>query len=143
VKKYNDVYFLADPALFVRNHYPLDERWLLLNEPLTLPAFLNGPLIYSTAVEYKVKPVFPDTFNMMTTKGSKISFGFKSDRATVIKNVALYIEQSPTHDSVLLKPQPDESTLYAIDHKFRRKGTYAVHIILDGSHALTYKVTVK
>jgi transglutaminase/protease-like cytokinesis protein 3 len=41
MRNFNDCYFLADPDLFVRNHYPLDSSWMLLAKKPTLHDFLN------------------------------------------------------------------------------------------------------
>uniref|UniRef100_A0A8D0DSS7 Transglutaminase-like domain-containing protein n=1 Tax=Salvator merianae TaxID=96440 RepID=A0A8D0DSS7_SALMN len=36
---YNEFYFLTHPALFINDHFPEDEKWQLLKEPLTLQQF--------------------------------------------------------------------------------------------------------
>lgn len=43
VRKYEDAYFLPDPEFFIRNHYPLEKNWTLLDNPPTLHEFLNAP----------------------------------------------------------------------------------------------------
>ncbi|HWA33665.1 MAG TPA: transglutaminase domain-containing protein, partial [Cyclobacteriaceae bacterium] len=45
--RFDDAYFLADPLLFIQNHYPLDPRWTLLKESPSLQWFLEAPLVYS------------------------------------------------------------------------------------------------
>jgi transglutaminase/protease-like cytokinesis protein 3 len=81
VRNFNDCYFLADPALFVRNHYPLDSSWMLLSKKPTLYNFLNRPLIYYGIYDYKIDQLFPETFDIVAVKGKTISFQF-SKKAT-------------------------------------------------------------
>lgn len=83
VKKYDDSYFLADPELFVRSHYPLDSTWMLLDNKPTLQAILNGPLIYRSAFQYNINPQFPETFDVTAKKGRPFHFG---SAKTMIKN---------------------------------------------------------
>ena len=37
----------------------------------------------------------------------------------------------------------DQNGLYYIEHSFGMKGTYVVHILLDGNYIVTYEVEVK
>ncbi|KAM6971799.1 LOW QUALITY PROTEIN: kyphoscoliosis peptidase-like [Aplochiton taeniatus] len=41
MKKYNDFYFLTDPEEFIDSHYPDEQRWQLLDPPISLKEF-NG-----------------------------------------------------------------------------------------------------
>ena len=143
VKKYNDVYFLTSADLFVRNHYPLDSAWMLLRDKPTLQWYLNAPLVYSTALEYNVRPLTPETFNVTVVKGTKVSFQFSSDKEINTDAIALYVEQTPTHDVVRSKSQEEKSRCYMIDHLFSKRGAYAVHIVVNDHHAFTYKINVE
>ena len=40
VKKYTDAYFLPDPTLFIRNHFPLDTTWMLMKQKNSLLSHL-------------------------------------------------------------------------------------------------------
>ena len=141
VKKFDDAYFLSEPTLFSRNHYPLDSQWILLKEKPNLHEFLNGPLVYSASFRYGVVPLAPESFNIDVTRETKVSFQFNKSSGNKFSNAALYLENSKTNDS-FTQHEKECGTSYSVDHKFLRKGRYAVHIVLDGSHVLTYNVRV-
>lgn len=140
VKKYNDSYFLLDPALFVRNHYPLDTAWMLLDHKPTLEMFLNRPLIYSGIFPYKIDQVFPETFTITASKGEPVSFRFEKKGEHSIEKVELNIDGKDY--SVHPKLYQDVSGQYCVDHTFTSKGRYVVHVLLDGNYAFTYTVRV-
>jgi hypothetical protein len=139
VTKYNDAYFLADPSLFVRNHYPLDSAWMLLDHKPTLTAFLNRPLIYSILFQYKIDQLIPETFNITASKGETVSFQFSRDMEHPFEKVELNIKGKSYHHQSYLT----SNGLYAVDHRFAWKGTYVVHILLDSNYAFTYTVKVR
>jgi len=150
IKKYDDSYFLADPGLFVRNHYPLDSTWMLLDCKQTLKEFLNGPLIYSSAFRYNIEQVFPSTFDIKTAKGKAISFTFTTKNNTIIEKAELYIKRSvitsfvsPEIYSDPVRSMDQATKLYRMDYTFTAKGTHVVHILLNNSYAFTYTVKVE
>jgi hypothetical protein len=99
IKQFNDAYFLTSPALFALNHHPLDSAWILLKDKPTLQAFLNGPLVYKSAVHYKVLPIFPKTFHIEAIKGKNITFRFMKESNLKIEKVEFRIVQQTTSAS--------------------------------------------
>jgi transglutaminase/protease-like cytokinesis protein 3 len=143
VKNYDNSYFLADPTLFIRNHYPLDSTWTLLqNEQPSLTEFLNGPLVYSNIYKYKITQLLPETFNITVAKNELISFQFAKDAEPVIQKTALIIKRSSAVNSVNVKPYQNSSGLFCIDHTFTARGLHIVHILLNNDYIVTYKVNV-
>lgn len=140
VKKYNDSYFLLEPSLFVRNHYPLDSAWMLLDDKPTLETFLNRPLVYSAIFPNKIDQLLPDTFAITAFKGEPVSFRFAKKTAHPIEKVELNIngKEYSIHPRFYL----DTNGLYRIDHTFTSKGRYVVHVLLDSEYAFTYTVKV-
>jgi hypothetical protein len=148
-KKFNDSYFLADPSLFIRNHYPLDSTWTLLTKKPTLNEFLNRPLIYSNAFKYKIETIYPETFDVTAAKGKNISFQFTTHAGESIETVQLYCKELNTNETVRPSPPANaqdssarEKYCYQVDHTFTTKGKHVVHILLNNSFALTYTVNV-
>lgn len=52
IRQYDNAYFLADPKVFVRNHYPLDQRWTLLEGGGSKMEVKNSTLAASSNVEH-------------------------------------------------------------------------------------------
>jgi hypothetical protein len=154
VKKYDDSYFLADPKVFVRNHYPLETQWTLLgNEHSkpeatgersggipTLQEFLNGPMIYSSSYRQNITQLYPSTFDIAATKNEPVNFRFASDR--VMEQVALSIHRKDHVRSYQPELVINPDGLYSVDHTFTEKGRHIVHVLLNNSYAFTYAVTV-
>lgn len=93
--RFNDSYFLTDPADFVLNHYPDDEKWLLTNA--TKEDFADMPLYYGNYLMGGYEFVSPDAGVYANTKsvlpfkikhlkkGDKIGYAFSNNR--VLKEV--------------------------------------------------------
>lgn len=140
--KFDDAYFLADPGIFARSHYPLDTSWLLMDDKPTLEDFLNGPLVYIGAFQFRLSPLFPDQFFLKITKGSKISFQFSNTDGKKLADTSLYIERLKTRDPFVTLQMGNE-LIYSADHTFSSKGQYAVHIVMDGAPVISYNVRVE
>lgn len=161
IKKYDDSYFLADPKVFVRNHYPVDTQWTLLeardskletrtsnlepptsnSEHPTLNEFLNGPLIYSSAYRNNITQLYPATFDLRAAKNEVINFRFASDQA--MEQIELSVYRNNEVESYRPEFVKNPEGLYSLDHTFSEKGRHIVHVLLNNSYAFTYTVTVK
>jgi hypothetical protein len=140
VKDYNDSYFLLDPTLFIRNHYPLDAAWTLLLHAPSLQEFLNGPLVYNRLFSLKITQLHPVTFEVEAFKKMPITFQFNADEQS-LGNISLSIKGQP--DIAYPKLLPDGSGLYSIEHSFTSRGTYVVHISENKQSVFSYKVKVR
>jgi hypothetical protein len=143
VKKFDSSYFLPDPSLFVRNHYPLDPSWMLLYNKPTLKAFLNRPLVYSSAFRYKINQLLPETFDIPAARGDTVSFQFTKNSDHPIEKVELSIKGPKAIYSVYPRLYQSASGLYCIDHIFSAKGMHVVHVLVNSSYAFTYSVRVR
>ena len=142
IPQFSEAYFLSAPSLFVRNHYPLDTAWILSAEKPTLEAFLNGPLIYKGALSAKVLPVFPETFEVAAAKGKPLTFRFRKEGNQDLQQPELRMIQGGKPLSVYPEVRREADGLYAIDHVFGSKGSYVLHILLEGDYICTYYVRV-
>lgn len=142
VKQFSEAYFLASPSLFVLNHYPLDTKWILLDETPDLIDFLNNPLVYKGALHHKVIPEIPSTFNVIAKKGEMHTFRFTTVEATLQAKVELQINRSSSSVSEYPQVYQGANGLYCIDHMFNSKGVFDVHLLLDNQYVSTYSVKV-
>lgn len=143
IKKYDNAYFLAEPSLFIRNHYPQDSAWTLLLTKPTLHEFLNRPLIYGNIFPLKIDQLIPETFDILATKGNPVTFQFTRKSSTPLESVELLIRNSGNVFTHHPQRTQSDSGLYSINHTFSAKGTYTVHILLNSEHAFTYTVKVQ
>jgi hypothetical protein len=142
VKKFDAIYFLMEPALFVRNHYPLDPAWMLLDNKPTLHEFLNRPLIYNNIFQYNIRQLLPEAFDITIPKSGTISFQWEIDHNKQPASIILQIKGNDFLD-VLYPEVYHDGDILCIDHAFKTKGTYVIHILFNGSYACTYTVHVQ
>lgn len=136
IKKYDEAYFLSEPSLFIRNHFPLDARWTLLEDDApNLNEFLNRPIIYSNAYRYEIHNPHPTKFNVDVSKGDPLSFRFDSN--CDLQNTRLLID-GVTTDNTFEK----DAQHYTMKHSFKTKGVHVVHLVIDDKSVLTYRVKV-
>jgi transglutaminase/protease-like cytokinesis protein 3 len=142
VKNYDDCYFLLDPSLFIRNHYPLDSTWMLLDDKPTLQEFLNRPLVYQSFFQYKIKHVVPETFEVTATKRQPVSFQFTRDDNAPIEKIELSIKSPGTVYKAYPELHTDVPGGFSFTHTFSSKGMHTVHVLLDNRYVFTYTVKV-
>lgn len=78
-KQVDYFYFLTDPKLFIRNHYPEHYVNALLAETIEREEFLNAPLYYSH--DYKLK--YPMDGIIKKDEVGKVTFRFETDKKVV------------------------------------------------------------
>jgi hypothetical protein len=142
VRNYEDAYFLAKPEFFIRNHYPADNKWALLDQYPTLAEFLNKPLIYVAAFNYEIQPLSPAGFNVNIVKRSEINFRFTRPAGEQPDDVKLIIAARPVRNPVEVENR-GVVDIYSTSHTFPAKGTFAVHIFINDRAVVSYEVTVR
>ncbi len=143
VKKYTNDYFLADPSLFVLNHYPKDSSWTLIENIPTLREFLDGPLIYSTAYQHGINEMRPRKFEVQAVKGQVVSFEFNTTGTIPIDKVEVEIKRASTSTKFSPSTTKNENGNYQVEYNFKSKGVHIVHLVVNGSYAISYRVDVK
>lgn len=143
LKEFSEGYFLSNPSLFIKNHYPLDTNWVLLNQRPFLEEFLNGPLIYKGAFNHQMIPAQPSTFHVSIKKGESLTFRFSSNLDLMGKSVEIQqrhgSSEISTNYSQLYK---DSKGLYCLDQTFNKRGVIDVHVLYDHNYIVTYSVKV-
>ncbi|MFH6602279.1 transglutaminase domain-containing protein [Maribacter algicola] len=139
---YFDGYFLADPALFIKNHYPLENKWTLLPNPPTFNQFLQGPIVYKEAFASNIVPVQPDEMFLETTKSRPIEFILETPKDINNENIILTLNNGNSDRSVHPVSTYEKRQL-RLKHVFDKTGKYDVHIQLNDTIVATYVVKVK
>ena len=60
IRAFNEFYFLADPELLIRSHFPADSKWQLTKKIYTLEEFEKWPDIDSNFYLFGFEHYFPD-----------------------------------------------------------------------------------
>ncbi|WP_149274807.1 transglutaminase domain-containing protein [Pareuzebyella sediminis] len=140
--EYHDGYFLADPLLFVKNHYPLNTELTFLPHPPTFDAFIKGPLVYKEAFTSTIIPVFPEKMHLETAKNNNVIFSFHIPDHLEVNTIDLVLNSGKANRTVKPSIEKDKNIL-TMRYTFDRTGRYDVHLKVDNKIVATYVVRVK
>jgi len=143
VSNYNDGYFLAEPKLFAKSHYPLEEQWLLIKKKPSLEDFLYGPLVYGDTFKNSITPVSPATMYIETLKSSNVTFTLEVSKSFKIEELELEISNGSTGRKAMPIKTSINSNILTFDYQFKGAGRYDFHIKLKDDVVVTYLIKVK
>lgn len=142
--KYNDGFFLAEPKLFAINHYPIENKWMLFTENRpNFKSFLNTPIVYGKAYERLDTHNIPKQMHQSVNILEKVRFEF-STKDLVKKEDLKFLIDNGSHNK---KVEPSLVIIDAcnvkIEHQFKIKGSYDVHLYIKDELISTYTFKVK
>ncbi|KAE8290352.1 Kyphoscoliosis peptidase [Larimichthys crocea] len=77
VKRFDDFYFLTDPEEFIDSHFPDEEKWQLLDTPITLEEFERKVFKTSAFFTMGLRLIQPHHAHIVTDDGeANVSLGF-------------------------------------------------------------------
>lgn len=141
---YNDGLFLASPQLFAINHFPLEERWFLLDEPLpNFTNFMEAPIVYNEAYKILALHQLPKKLYNEVYRNKTLNITYTLKPNIVPKTVTLTIDdgintKTITPDSVSFKDQ----NLY-VSHILKKYGLFDIHLTIDDQLVASYVYKVK
>jgi len=139
---YFDGYFLAEPALFLKNHYPIESDFLLMTSAPTFEEFLEGPVVYKEAFEHNIVPTAPKQMFLETTRNEKIVFVLMAPFNLKGKQISMVLDNGNSSKKIVPKITRNKTQI-TLNHSFERTGKYDVHIKLEESLIATYVIRVK
>ena len=139
---YYDGYFLAEPALFIKNHYPLKKEWSLLTDTPSFKDFIQGPIIYKEAFTNVIIPIAPIQMHTESIKNKEVSFVLTSFNPLKKEDIVLILNNGISSKDIqpqIIKNQNE----YTLQHTFEKSGKYDVHIKIADTIITTYVVRIK
>ena len=126
----DEFYFLANPELLIKTHFPEDEKWQLTKQKYTLNEFLNWPLIKSIFYNLDFEQCFPEEgiIQLKNSNSQKfLIYGNNLNNKGVTCNIYLlegncYKEQSNLSFVNFCEDR------FEINTVFNKKGKYIVRI---------------
>lgn len=141
VKEYNEGYFLADPILFAKSHYPLHKKWLL-NDTLIQNEYVAGPLVYGETFKHNIIPIRPEKMNVNINKNTEINFSFQSSKEISTNKISLVKISKNNQKQLKIYDIKTESGLIQFKHLFKQKGLHDVHLKVNNDIVATYVINV-
>ena len=139
---YFDGYFLADPNLFAKNHYPLEINSSLLSNPPTFEEFIAGPIVYKEAFKAAIIPMTPDKMHLEVLKTETIRFNLQVPKNFQSENLLLVMNNGGSDKVVRPKIKHNQNEC-AVQYTFEKTGLFDVHIKSKDMLIATYVVRVK
>ncbi len=142
--QYNDGFFLSNPRLFAINHYPVDKKWLLIEEQVpTFKTFLDAPIIYGKAYANLNVLSEPKKMHNFIKKNEKVTFTFQLLKPTDTNDFNLLVDNGYTSKKIHLKSVTIENHSITVEYKFQVSGFYDVHLLIGSDLISTYTFNVK
>lgn len=141
INDYNEGYFLTDPVLFSKNHYPIHKKWLL-NNTTTSSSFITSPLVYGETFKHKVIPISPKKLETTIKKNHEISFSFKALKSISKTSISLIQISGDNKQPLKIYNLKNENGLMTFKYRFKHKGFYDIHLKIDNDIIATYTIKV-
>ena len=142
IRKFNEFYFLEDPELLIKSHFPSNKNWQLTKRIYTLEEFEKWPDIYSIFYQCGFRTFIPEEGLIELKNSNTQKFTIFGDN---IKNKGLmcsiYLLDSKNKEKVV-----DEklSFIHFYDNKieidciFNKKGKYKVGFVSNNGDSMIY-----
>ena len=140
---YNNGYFLTEPKLFAKNHYPLDEKWLLLDDVLSFQDFLEEPIMYGNAYTKLVEHHSPKKFKNTLHPKESVRFKYQLQEPINTNEIRLQVDNGFSDKKVKPTAVAMDNNTLTFEHKFTSTGFYDVHFFIKNQIISTYTFKVK
>lgn len=142
VKAFEPSYFLADPSIFIRNHFPLDPAWTLVTQSYTLNDFLYGAMIYNEAFAIGLRSISPLGFEV-EANGREVNFQFEVAYPEKLTSIRIDVVRNGIITSTPHQVKISNDGRCSLPHRFTTSGRFIVHVVVNDQTLLSYKVSVK
>jgi len=143
IHKYHDGYFLTDPELFIKSHYPLDKKWTLYENSMPPNEFIKAPFIYDETFQNKIIPLEPKQLVSTIEKNQFLNFKFKTLKKVDQNNIFIEINNGNSPTTVTPVFTDFNQNNLAFKYQFDKKGLFDVHVKINQDIISTYTVKVK
>ena len=124
-KDFNNFYFCSDPKEFVLTHYPTEEKWQLLEEPVSKDLFSIFPFIDKRFFQFGFKSMSPFACQVNAEQIIDVIFYYDPDFDDNLKmNANLFLNKNELKNSILVQKFEDYFKIRIILNK---KGNYTAH----------------
>ncbi len=141
IQEYNNGYFLTPPILFGKNHFPLEQKWVL-HKKVTTETFVNAPLLYGKAFKYKIEPLNPQKLETTIYKNDEVTFSFKMVKKTTNNNIRLVCFTNNKEQILNIDTIQNENGSISFKYQFKQKGIYDTHLKINNEIVATYTFKV-
>ena len=142
IREFNPFYFLADPELLIKTHFPSDEKWQLTEKTYKLSEFEKWPQVYSEFYQFGFRHFYPEEgyFELNNTNSTKfILYGEDMKKKGVMCSISLLGDNNKER-----KIEEKLSFINFFDDRieiscsFNKKGKYLISLLGNKGDSLTH-----
>lgn len=141
---YNNGLFLTNPEFFVITHYPIESKWMLLDDEVpTFQSFLENPILYGKAYKHLTAHKTPSTLNNSIKKNQTVSFKYELLKSIDKDQLSFIIDNG--FETVTVKPTSIEidNLSLTIEYQFNKTGYFDTHLLIEDDLIVTYTFKVE
>lgn len=151
VRNYNPKYFLTDPEVFIRDHFPDHPQWTLLPGSVMPDEFRRSPFRQKSFIKYRITSFYPAKGIIEASVGDVVELELITADALQDKRIgADYNADSfriyPPPSSVCLTPLEEDALQegqYKYVFKVEDPGVEWLYLFYNKDLVLRYKVNIK
>jgi hypothetical protein len=146
VRKYNDFYFLTDPKEFIKDHYPEDLQWTLLDDPPTLREYNQSPFKHSSFIKYKITSFKPAVGIIEAAVGDTLQLELLVRDLDVGSSLEhkFFIDSISQNQRKMAFIEPHSTSKQKIVFQYIVQPTvYWLHLVHDENIILRYRIKMK
>lgn len=136
--EYNNGYFLAEPKLFKMNHFPVEEKFTLLeNDIPNFNDFTAFPVLYGDAFKILKEHITPKKMHHILKKNEAFSFQYLLKEEVTINKIKFISSNGFSEKSIEPKVNLNNNLL-TLKHTFKTRGFYDFHLYINNKLIATY-----
>jgi hypothetical protein len=147
VQHLDEQYFLTTPDNFIREHYPDDLSWTLMDDPPLMPEFRQSPFRQRAFAKYNIRRYAPSTGLINAKVGDTLHFEITSADRLRDGNISPnpFLDQSLYHSSktALIKPVSSKGNSIKYEYRVIAPSIQWIYLLYNEDLVLRYRVNVR
>ncbi len=138
VKSFNELYYLTSPEAFAAKHFPKDEKWQLLDKPVSKSDFIKSPIYYDGFFNHHLTELQPNKGVIKVRLKDSIEIKFKTENEIKSAVIELGNEKFIYRPEVVIK-----DNTYFIRQKFEEAGIFELTLFLNKRGVVVYRLEAR
>jgi len=147
VRYLDEQYFLTTPHDFIREHYPDDLNWTLMEDPPLMPEFRQSPFKQRAFTKYRIKRYTPAVGLVNAKIGDTLLFEITSADRQRDDNISAdpFLDQSLYHSAktALISPVSMKGNVVKYEYRVIAASIQWIYLLYNDDLLLRYRVNIR
>jgi len=136
VKKYNDLYFMTPPSVFILNHLPVDDKNQFLETIKTKEEFANQPFVLNGYINSKIEDFEPKN-GLIPFDAKTVTFKFKFKDNEIPHRILLYERRKLAEQDF-----QRDGDYFVLEYKIPENRPRMIKIVIKGSKLYEHEALI-